>query len=57
MLKIKCLTTGEIIETEATTRQEAQAWVAIFVKLTNESRGGSLKHKRDNKNNYVIIEE
>ena len=45
--------TGEVVEFE--TREEAEIFVKMSVKITNAMTGGRLV-RRDNKNNYEIVE-
>jgi UDP-N-acetylglucosamine pyrophosphorylase len=45
--------TGEVVAFE--TRKEAEIFVKMSVKITNAVTGGRLV-KRDNKNNYEIVE-
>ena len=55
MYKITSLRTGETIE--ARTKEEAEATVRVFVKITNErARLGISKEKRTSKKDFVITE-
>lgn len=54
MIKVICLKTGE--EVEAESRDFAEMFIKVSVKWNNEN-AARLKQKRDNKRNYVIIEE
>lgn len=55
MTKILFNKTGEIIEAE--NKEEAKIMIMMFVKFNNARHGGTVGYKRDNKNNYTIIEE
>jgi hypothetical protein len=52
MIKVLDKRNGEIVETE--TREMAEGMIRVMVKWRNEKRKAG--EKRDNKNNYVIIE-
>jgi hypothetical protein len=52
MIKVLDKHNGEIVEME--TREMAEGMIRIMVKWRNEKRKAG--EKRDNKNNYIIIE-
>lgn len=51
-MKVIYKATGEVITDNCTTLAEAQAVVAVCVKMANEIKAG----KRENKNDYIITE-
>ena len=53
MVNVIVKRTGEVVDFES--REEAEKFIKLSVKITNAMTGGRLM-KRDNKNNYEIVE-